>query len=257
VDDLHDVFPDRRIDVNLVHQIPRSRHLIGRGHGFRLIGRGRGGHPVEDHQLLVLGRIADRDLEQKPVELRFRQLIGALLVDRVLRRQHQERLGQGIGTIAERDLPLLHCFEQSGLHLRGGAVDFVGENQIVENRPQLRLEFRFLRVVNHRPHQIGGQQIRRELETRERGVERPRKRLHRQGFRQTGHAFQQDVAVAQQPDEQPVHQPFLADEHLAHLLLHRVNPAACLLDSLLQIVRCHRFRPGVCHVSASMQPTKR
>ena len=42
----------------------------------------------------VAARIADHDLEHEPVDLRLGQRIGALLLDRVLRGQHEERLRQ-------------------------------------------------------------------------------------------------------------------------------------------------------------------
>ena len=41
-----------------------------------------------------LRRVADADLEHEPVELRLGQRIRAFLLDRVLRREHEERLGQ-------------------------------------------------------------------------------------------------------------------------------------------------------------------
>ena len=50
--------------------------------------------PVVSNTILPLGvvvRIVDVDLHQEAVELRFRQRIGAFLLDRVLRREHVER----------------------------------------------------------------------------------------------------------------------------------------------------------------------
>jgi len=79
-------------------------------------------------------------------------------------------------------LAFLHRFEQRGLDLGRRPVDFVGEDEIVENRPQLRFEPEFLGMIDHGAYQVGGQQIRGELEPRERGMERAGKRLDRQGF---------------------------------------------------------------------------
>ena len=152
-----------------------SRELAtcsGRGDGLRLVGRGGGGHPVEDEQFLVLGRVADGHLEQEAVELGLGELIGSLLVDRVLRGEHEKRLGQRIGMIAEGDLAFLHRLEQGGLHLGRRAVDFVGEDQVVENRAEFRFELRCLRVIDHGADEVRGQQVRRELEAGEGGVER-------------------------------------------------------------------------------------
>ena len=48
----------------------------------------------DDALFLLARRIADGELHHEPVELRFGQRIRALLLDRVLRREHEERLGQ-------------------------------------------------------------------------------------------------------------------------------------------------------------------
>ncbi len=193
-------------------------------------------------EFLVLVRIADGDLEQETVELGFRELIGAFLVDRVLGGQHEERFGQRIGAVAEGDLALLHGFQQGGLHLGGGAVDFVGEDQVVEDRPEFGFEFHGLRMIDHGAHEVRGQQVRRELEAGERSRQRSRERLDGQGFGEAGHPFQQNVAVAQQADQQAVHQAFLAHQDPSHFILHRLDPAAGFHDTLLQVFHCHRFR---------------
>ena len=39
-----------------------------------------------------------------------------------------------MGLAADRDLPLLHGFEQRRLHLGGRAVDLVGKHEIGEDR---------------------------------------------------------------------------------------------------------------------------
>ena len=93
-----------------------------------------GGEPIDPPLLLGLG-IGDEDLEQEPVELGLGQGIGPLLLDRVLRGQHEERVGQGMAAAAGGDLPLLHRLEQGGLGLGRGAVDLVGQDQVGEDRP--------------------------------------------------------------------------------------------------------------------------
>ena len=79
-------------------------------------------------------RILDEHLEHEAVLLGFGQRIGAFLLDRVLRGQHEERVGQLVADAADGDLPFLHGFEQGGLRLRRRAVDFVGENHVGEQR---------------------------------------------------------------------------------------------------------------------------
>ena len=54
----------------------------------------RGRRAAGDLELFVEVRILHEDLEHEAVLLRFGQRIGAFLLDRVLRRQHEERIGQ-------------------------------------------------------------------------------------------------------------------------------------------------------------------
>ena len=73
-------------------------------------------------------------LEHEAVLLGFGQRIGAFLLDRVLRGQHEERIAQAVAHPADRDLPFLHGFEQGGLRLGRRAVDFVGQDHVGEQR---------------------------------------------------------------------------------------------------------------------------
>ena len=41
---------------------------------------------------------------------------------------------------------------------------------------------------------------------------------------EAGHAFQQDVSLAEEAEDQPVHQRLLADDHLAYLRSESRNP---------------------------------
>ena len=88
----------------------------------------------EDLDLLLLARVADVELEQEPVELGLGQRVGALLLDRVLGGDDDERLRQRVGVALDRHLALLHRLEQGGLRLRRRAVDLVGEEQVGEHR---------------------------------------------------------------------------------------------------------------------------
>ena len=96
---------------------------------------GRGRRAAGDLELFVEVRIVHEHLEHEAVLLRLGQRIGAFLLDRVLRGQHEERIGELVPHAADRDLPLLHRFEQRGLRLGRRAVDFVGQNHVREQRP--------------------------------------------------------------------------------------------------------------------------
>ena len=79
--------------------------------------------------------IIDPDVEHEPVELGLGQRIRPFLLDRVLRGQHEERLGQRMPPAADRHLVLLHRLEQRRLRLRRRAVDLVGQDHVGEDRP--------------------------------------------------------------------------------------------------------------------------
>ena len=156
------------------------------------------GHGIEDRALFATVRIFDQDLQHEAVDLRFGQRIGAFLFERILRRQHEERIGQTMALVAERDLALLHRFEQGALHLGGRAVDFVREHEVRENGAVLGAEGAVARVVDHRADDVGGQHVRRELEAAEAQTYGAGERLERKRLGETGHAFEKDVAVADQ-----------------------------------------------------------
>ena len=74
-------------------------------------------------------RVADFDTHQETVELRLRQWIRAVMIGRILCRDHHEGLFQRIGTAVYCHLPLIHRFQQRRLRLRGRAVNFVREQE--------------------------------------------------------------------------------------------------------------------------------
>ena len=82
----------------------------------------------------LLLRIVDDNFQHEAVELRFGQRVGAFLLDGVLRGHHQERLFQLVRGFADGDLAFLHGFEQGALHLGRGAVYFIRQDEVGENR---------------------------------------------------------------------------------------------------------------------------
>ena len=94
----------------------------------------------EYRALVFRTRIADDGFEDEAVELGLRQWIGAFVLDRVLRREHEKWVGQRERLAFEGDLPLLHRLEQRALRLRGRAVDLVGEHNVREDGAGARAE---------------------------------------------------------------------------------------------------------------------
>ena len=77
------------------------------------------------------------------------------MLDRILRGDDDEWIGQRIGRVADRDLPLLHRFEQRALNFRRRAVDLVAENQVREDRTEASVECAAAGIENHRSRDIG------------------------------------------------------------------------------------------------------
>jgi len=131
--DRHNVAANPVVHINLVG------HGADLHHGLRLRDRFHaqffqlGGEHLE----FLLGiRIVHSDHHGEAVQLRFRQTKDAFLFDRVLSSQHPEGIVHAVGVLADGDLALLHHLEQRTLHLGGCAIDFVGEQQVGEHRPQ-------------------------------------------------------------------------------------------------------------------------
>ena len=139
---------------------------------------------------------------------------------------------------AHRDLPLLHRFQQRRLRFGRRAVDFVGQDDVREDRafeepplagPRAAVLFDDLRARDVRRHQVG-----RELNPAEGQIQRPSQRADHQRLGQPRHALQQAVPAAEQRDQQLLDDLVLADNHLGQLLLD-------LPASLLQAMKSRRL----------------
>ena len=117
-----------------------------RDHRFESFGVGAVRHPPHGVDLGIVVGIAERGTQQEPVELRLGEAVGALLLDRVLGGDHDERPRHVVRIAVDGDVPLLHHFEHRGLRLRRGAVDLVGKDDVGEHRAGPELE-RAVRLV--------------------------------------------------------------------------------------------------------------
>ena len=169
-------------------------------------------HPVDDLALFLRRGIADVDLEQEAVPLGLGQRVDALVLDRVLRGHHQERVGQREPLAADRHLAFLHDLQQCRLHLRRRPVDLVGEQEVDHHRAELGVELLLALPVDPGTDDVGGHQVGRELDTRERPADHSREGLHGQRLGHAGHTLEQHVALGQQADQHPLHELVLADD---------------------------------------------
>lgn len=166
----------------------------------------------------------DVDLEEESVELGLRDGIRALEFDRVLRGEHEERIGQGARLAEERDGMFLHGFEHGGLRLRRRAVDFVGEQDVREDRsfdesegsPSLSVFFEHGCSGN-----IGRGQVRSELNASEIDVENLCDRLYDERLGETWHALQKAVSLGKDRGENLANGVALSDDDLGEFVFKR------------------------------------
>ena len=142
----------------------------------------------------------------------------------VLRREHEEGIGQAIGFVTDGDLTFLHGLEEGALHLGGRTVDFVGEHEVRKDGAVLGTEDTVLRIVDLGAHDVGREHVGRELQPFEAHRDGARQGLQGQGLGEAGDALEQHVAVGEQRDQQAVHQVFLADDDAGDLQLQGFDP---------------------------------
>ena len=135
--------------------------------------------------------------QEETVELRLRQRIGAFELNRVLGRDDEELLAEAVGRVVDRDLALLHRLEQGGPRLWWSPVDFIGEQDLSEDRALDQSERAGLGVKDIRADQVSRHQVGRELHSAEVESEGRRQAAREQGLADSGHALEQDVSRSQ------------------------------------------------------------
>ena len=208
------------------------------------------GHAFHDVEFLLMAGVFHHDVEKKAVELRLGQRVGALLLDRILGRQHEEWSVELVFLAARRHPFFLHRLEQRGLRLRRRPVDLVGQQQVGENRPLLELEAALvglgILLQQLGARDVRGHQVRRELDPLETKRHCLGQRTDQQGLGEPGHAHQQAVTAGEDGNHHFVDHLVHADDGLAQLGDDLVSRFAESLDGL-DVFRfvCHcvfRFR---------------
>src|SRR5258705_134837 len=114
---------------------------------------------LDDAPLVLRIGVPERRPDEEAVELRLGQRERALVLDRVLGRQHEERVVERTGLAVDGDLLLCHGLEQRRLRLRHGAVDLVDEYDVREHGPVAELEVALLLVEDREPRHVGGLEV--------------------------------------------------------------------------------------------------
>ena len=136
--------------------------------------------------------------------------------------------------LADGPLVLLHGLEHRTLHLRRRTVDLVCQHDIGEDGASFLtvnspLCWSYISV----PTRSAGRRSGGELEALEAGVDDPGQRADGQRLGKAGHAFEQDVSVTEQADEQPFDHVTLSDDDLAHFGQDLLDELTFLLDEIV------------------------
>ena len=159
---------------------------------------------VEQRQLRLLVGIAQAVLDQEAVLLRLRERERLLaLFDAVLRGDDEERVGKRVRLAVDRHLPLGHRLEERGLRLRRGTGDPVGEDDVREHRPLAELGRPVALAADVRPGHVGGKEVGRELDPREREAKRGREPPCGQRLSAPRHALEEHVSPREHAREDP------------------------------------------------------
>lgn len=183
-------------------------------------------------QQLALGlhaRVAHRQPQQETIELRIRQREGAGQVDRVLRGDHEEWIGQWMRLSIQGDLLLGHRLQQRTLRARRCAVDLIGQQHVGEHRAGVELELAAAGLVHRYAQYVRRQQVGSELHALEAEAEAAGQCMRQRGLAQPGQIFDEQVAAGKQGDKGQPDFRHLAQYQCVHLIL-------CLPQGLAQLI---------------------
>ena len=118
--------------------------------------------------------------------------------------------------------------------LAGARLILVRQNEIGKHRAFGGAVIAVLGIVDECADNVRRQEVGGELDAMKGGVNGRRQRADREGLGQAGHPLEKDVAVGQQPHQQPIHQLFLAHDDLANLSPEPPDPGRSRLDLFVQ-----------------------
>ena len=87
-----------------------------------------------DRDFIRFGKVIDKDVKKKAVELRLGKRVGALHFNWILGSEDEKGLRQSVASPGGRHLVLLHGLEKGRLRFRRRTVYFIRQKQIGENR---------------------------------------------------------------------------------------------------------------------------
>src|ERR1700674_2530084 len=212
IDHLESVVVQAGIDFDVGNGVLHRQHIADIRDRIERIERIIANALSQNFLFRFVRRIAHFDAHEKAIELRFRQRIGAVMLDGILRGDDQKRLGQRERFAVDGDLRFVHGFEKRGLGARRGAIDFVGEDHVGENWAGTKFKIARFGIVDADAENIAGEQVRRELDALKAAMKRFCERLRESGLANAGNVFDEQMAAGEQGNQRELDGVFLAVE---------------------------------------------
>ena len=210
-------------------RIREAHEFVGIYHGSKVIERAAGLEARQDLVLIVFIGVAELEAHKETVELGFGKWEGAFELDGVLCGNDKERAWERSGDALDGDLALLHSFEECRLGAGRGSVDLVGEDDLGDERTFTEDELADLLVVEVDAGDVGGHEVRRELDTAEGAAEATSDSFCESGLANAGDIFKKNVAFAEERDHRESDDFGLADDDALHAVLEAFGDGADLI----------------------------
>jgi hypothetical protein len=113
----------------------------------------------------------------------------------------------------DRNLALLHRFQQRRLGFGRGAIDLVRQKDLRHHRPRAEFERARLRIPDRDSGHVAGEHVGRELQAVEAAAERSGDAFGQHGLAHPGDVLDQEVPLGEQSGDGQFHLAAFAEDH--------------------------------------------
>ncbi len=182
------------------------------------------GRPPQDRHGVFYASGPNAHLEEEPIQLSLGQRVRAFHVDRILRGENEEWVGEWVADPRDRHATLLHRFEERRLCLGSCPIDLICQDEVAENGTRLIDELsaalaiigQDVRAENVRWHEIGC-----ELDPRKVQMQYFAQSPDQKSLSETGNALQEQMAAGQEAQQHLMDHLLVADDNSLDLALQR------------------------------------
>ena len=116
-------------------------------------------HQLEHSQFFFHRRITERELHHEPIELCFGQRKGAFVINWVLCCDHDKRWLKQVCDSVCCNSGFCHRFKQGCLGSRGRTIDFIGKQDLSEDRSRSKLKLSRFLIENRCARDVGREEV--------------------------------------------------------------------------------------------------